>query len=68
MNWFNGYGLLFVLLLLVPNVIFAWTHNDGFKNRYHNRLLETLEQVGRFSCFDFMAVAGGLTAGRPCIW
>lgn len=48
---FNLFGLGFVLLLLVPNLVFAVTHKDGFENLYHNKTVELLEQVGRFGCF-----------------
>ena len=56
MPWLNGYGALAVALLLVPNVIFAMTHRDGFENRYHNRAVEVLEQVGRFGSFLLMII------------
>lgn len=48
---FNLFGLVFVLLLLVPNLVFAFTHKDGFENLYHNKTVELLEQIGRFGCF-----------------
>lgn len=37
MSWFNIYGAAFVFLLLLPNVIFAATHKDGFENLYQNK-------------------------------
>lgn len=46
MSWFDGFGLLFVAALLVPNILFAATRPDGFENRYHNPTVERLEQVG----------------------
>lgn len=56
MSWINVPGLIFVLLLLVPNIAFAAAHKDGFENRYQNKQVEALEQIGRFGCFIFMAV------------
>lgn len=56
MSWFDGFGLLFVAALLVPNILFAATHPDGFENRYHNPAVERLEQVGRFGCFILMVL------------
>ena len=56
MSWFDGFGLLFVAALLVPNILFAATHPDGFENRYHNPTVERLEQVGRFGCFILMVL------------
>lgn len=54
MKWLNLYGLAFVAVILVPNIIFAVKCRDGFENRWNNRLVETLEQVGRFGCFALM--------------
>lgn len=31
-GWFNPYGLIFVAVLLAPNIAFAMTHRDGFEN------------------------------------
>lgn len=55
-DWFNGYGLLFVAVIMIPNVIFAVKCKDGFQNKWDNRLVETVEQIGRFGCFAFMVV------------
>ena len=54
MNWFNIYGLVMVAVIMIPNIIFALKCRDGFENRFKNRLVEALEQVGRFGCFGFM--------------
>ena len=54
MNWFNFYGLALVAIILIPNIIFAATHKDGFENLYQNKVVEILEQVGRFGSFAFM--------------
>lgn len=54
MGWINFYGLFFVVLLLIPNVIFAVKHRDGFENLYENKFTETAEQIGRFGSFIFM--------------
>ena len=56
MNWINIYGLAFVLVIMVPNVIFAMKTKDGFQNLWINRFVETLEQIGRFACFSLMAL------------
>ena len=54
MSWFNFIGLIFVVIILIPNIIFAYTNKDGFQNYYNNKIVETLEQIGRFGCFIFM--------------
>ena len=56
MNWINIYGLAFMLVIMIPNIIFAMKTKDGFHNLWTNRLVETLEQIGRFSCFVLMVL------------
>lgn len=43
-KWFNLYGLIFIIVIMVPNIIFAAKCKDGFENKYQNKLVETLEQ------------------------
>lgn len=56
MSWFNYYGLIFITLIMIQNIVFAIKHKDGVENAFHNILIETLEQIGRFGCFIFMIV------------
>lgn len=55
-SWFNYVGLIFVAVILIPNIIFAVKNRNGFQNSYNNKIVEMLEQVGRFGCFIFMFV------------
>ena len=54
MEWFNVFGLVFIAVIMIPNIIFAVKHKDAFENRYHNKTIEIIEQIGRFGCFGFM--------------
>lgn len=54
MSWFNFIGLIFVAVILIPNIIFAAKNKDGFQNFYHNKFVEIFEQIGRFGCFITM--------------
>ena len=54
MSWFNYYGLIFIAIIMIPNIIFAITHRDSFTNKYKNRPVEILEQIGRYACFVLM--------------
>ena len=56
MGWFKYIGFAFVVVILIPNVIFAIKCRDGFDNKWSNKFVETMEQIGRFGCFIFMAV------------
>lgn len=56
MEWFNLTGLIFVVVLMIPNIIYAVTNKDGFADNYHNKFIETGEQIGRFGCFILMFI------------
>ena len=56
MKRFNLYGLIFIVIIMIPNIIFAAKCKDGFENKYKNKLVETLEQIGRFTCFGTMII------------
>ena len=56
MEWFNVFGLIFVVLILIPNIIFAIKCKDGFDNKWNNKYVEVMEQTGRFGCFGFMII------------
>ena len=54
MEWFNVLGLVFITVIMIPNIIFAVKHKDAFENRNQNKAIEIIEQIGRFGCFGFM--------------
>lgn len=54
MEWINIFGLVFMTLVMIPNILFAIRCKEGFANRWHNRFVELTEQIGRFGCFGFM--------------
>lgn len=54
MEWFNVFGLIFIVVIMIPNVVFAIKRKDGFDNKWNNKFVEFIEQAGRFGCFGFM--------------
>lgn len=56
MEWFNVFGLAFIIIIMIPNIIFAIKCKDGFKNKWSNKAVELIEQIGRFSCITFMII------------
>lgn len=56
MNWINPYGLFFMAVILIPNIVFAVKCPQGFENTWENKTVERLEQIGRFGCFGFMVI------------
>lgn len=53
-EWFNVYGLFFIIVIMVPNIIYAIKCKEGFENKWSNKVVEIFEQIGRYGCFGFM--------------
>lgn len=56
MGVFNIYGLIAVVQLLIPNLIWEMKKKGEFVEYYHNKPAEIAEQIGRFGCFITMIV------------
>ena len=56
MDWLNIFGLIFIIVIMIPNIIYAIKCKDGFANKWQNKTVERLEQIGRFGCFGFMII------------
>lgn len=54
MEWLNVFGLVFIVVIMIPNIIFAIRCKGGFENRWNNKIIGIIEQIGRFGCFGFM--------------
>ena len=52
MSWFNYIGLIIIILLLVPNIIYAIKIKEELK--YQNKVLDILENIGRYGSMFFM--------------
>lgn len=57
MEWLNVFGLVMVAVIMIPNILFAMKCKDGFVNKWNNKSVETMEQIGRFGCFGFMIIS-----------
>lgn len=57
MNWLNIFGLIMVAVIMIPNILFAMKCKDGFVNKWNDKFVETVEQIGRFGCFGFMIIS-----------
>lgn len=56
MEWFNVVGFLVVIVMMIPNIIFAIKKPDVFKNKWNNKLVSVLEVIGRIGCIIFMFI------------
>ena len=54
MEWINIFGLVFIAIIMIPNIVFAIKCKDGFENKWNNKSVEIVEQIGRFGCFGCM--------------
>ena len=54
MNWFNYYGLIFIAIIMIPNIIFAIKNKNGYGNPYQNKAAQILEQISRYACIVLM--------------
>ena len=52
-GWINLFGATVVLLMLIPNIVYAIKNKDE-KNRCTNRFMNAIEQIGRYACIVLM--------------
>lgn len=58
-NWLNVFGLILVVFLLIPNVIYAVKEKNQ-ENKCTNKYMNVLEQIGRYGCMFLMVFNIGL--------
>lgn len=56
MEWFNVVGFLVVIIMMIPNIVFAIKKPAGYKNKWNNKFLSILEFIGRIGCIVFMFI------------
>lgn len=54
MDFINIYGIITVIIMLAPNIIFALKNKEQ-KNKCKSKVINTLEQVGRYGSMLLMA-------------
>jgi hypothetical protein len=52
-GWINVFGAIIVILMLIPNIVYAIKNKDE-TNLCTNRFMNIIEQVGRYACIVFM--------------
>lgn len=58
-GWINAAGGVIVCLLLAPNILYA-LRTPGGENRCGNRLMNLLEQIGRYASMALMVFPIGV--------
>ncbi len=73
MDWINLYGLIIVILLLLPNIIYALKNKDA-ENKCKNKIMNLIEQLGRYGSMFLMVFNIGIyeyglrSDGDSAIW
>jgi len=52
-GWINLVGAVIVILLLIPNIVYAIRNKAG-KNLCTNKYINLMEQIGRYTCIVLM--------------
>ena len=64
-SWINIFGIIIVILMLLPNIIYAIKFR-GVENKCKNKIMNRIEQIGRYaSMFFLMFHVGLVTYGFP---
>jgi len=58
-DYFNVFGLIIMLIIMVPNIIFAIEFKKE-KNKCKNKVMNILEQIGRYACMILMIFCIGM--------
>ena len=53
-DWFNEFGLVIMIVMVLPSLFFYWKRAEDFQNKFKCGRLEVLEQIGRYGSFAFM--------------
>lgn len=59
LSWLNVAGLILVILLLIPNIIYGINNKDQ-KNQCTNKIMNIIEQIGRYACMLLMVFNIGI--------
>lgn len=57
-GWINVFGLCIVIAILVPNIIYAFRFR-GVENKCTNKVMNIIEQIGRYGCMLFLVLPIG---------
>ena len=65
MNWLNVFGLIFIVFLLIPNIIYAIKEKNQ-QNKCTNKFMNLIEQIGRYGCMFLMIFNIGIAEFGFC--
>lgn len=53
---FNYFGIIFIIVLMLPNIYASIFKKELFVNKFDDRLLIKLEKIGRYLCMILMVI------------
>lgn len=53
MGWINFSGLIVIVLMLIPNIVYSYKNKDA-ENKCTNKIINIIEQIGRYSSMFLM--------------
>ena len=53
---FNYFGIIFIIVLMLPNIYSSIFKKELFVNKFDDRLLIKLENIGRYLCMILMVI------------
>lgn len=62
-GWINIFGTIIVIILLIPNIIYA-TKNKTSEDKYKNKFVNIIEQLGRYASLIFTIFPIGISGFR----
>lgn len=63
-GWLNIFGLIILILILIPNIIYAFTKGKGQKNKCTNTVMNILEQIALAVIPTVIFLLCGITLGH----
>ena len=53
-GWINLFGAIIIILIMLPNIIYATKNKEQQAAEPHNKIMPVIEQIGRYACIVFM--------------
>ena len=54
MDFFNPFGLIFIILVMIPNIVFALKCKEGFENPWKSKMAKVLEILNKLGAMDVL--------------
>ena len=68
MEWLNIFGLIFITIIMIPNILYAIKCKDGFVNKFQNKTVELLFLFSGIMSRSVLLI-GSAVIFAPChIW